>query len=213
MKTELRLQQARLAEMSAVQSLEQLPHAVLLVDKTARVFSANSAARTLLGACDPIGVDKDGLHAISTETTATLRRMIAAAAGLMRGRVGKPGPAVLRLERRPPSAPLSATIAPLHPRDGFPWIPGTRPEVLVVVSVPERRDYHRQNRIMAQHGLTRTESAVASLVAQGRGVKATAQILEIAPSTVRTHLHRVFGKTRTARQAELAALLSQSDHT
>lgn len=213
MKIELRMQQARLTEISAVQSLEQLPHAVLLVDKRARVFFANSAARGLLDARDAIGVDRDGLRAISAETTATLRRMIAAAADVMGGRVSNPGPVVLRLERRPPSAPLSSIIAPLQARDGFPWIPGIRPEVLVVVSDPERRDHDLQNRIMAQHGLTRTESAVASLVAQGRGVKATARILEIAPSTVRTHLHRVFGKTRTARQAELAALLSHSNHT
>ena len=61
----------------------------------------------------------------------------------------------------------------------------------------------------ALYGMTATEAAVAGLISKGTGVKAAARKLGIAPSTVRTHLHRVFEKTETRRQAELAHLVNQ----
>ena len=212
-KIQLRLHRACITEMSAVQSLEQLPQAVLLVNKKARVFFANSVAQAMLRASDGIGVNADGLYATTPASTLNLRRMVAAAAHRIEVGTSKSHPAVLLLERHAERAPLSAIIAPLRPRDSFPWIPGIEPEVLVVITDPERRSAELQNRLMSMHGLTRTETAVATLVAEGRGVKATAEILKVAPSTVRTHLHRVFSKTRTARQAELAAFILQSGLT
>src|SRR5262249_7133994 len=40
------------------------------------------------------------------------------------------------------------------------------------------------------------------------GVPETAEVLGVAQATVKTHLHRVFGKTGTARQAELVKLVA-----
>jgi DNA-binding CsgD family transcriptional regulator len=56
--------------------------------------------------------------------------------------------------------------------------------------------------------LTRTETRVLKAVAAGSTLEATALELGIRVSTVRTHLLRVFDKTRTHRQAELVALLA-----
>ncbi|RZI39388.1 hypothetical protein EGT07_29235, partial [Herbaspirillum sp. HC18] len=36
----------------------------------------------------------------------------------------------------------------------------------------------------------------------------TAQSLNLSPNTIKTHLRRVFAKTATARQAELAGLIA-----
>lgn len=54
-------------------------------------------------------------------------------------------------------------------------------------------------------GLTEAERRVVAEIAGGSTVKAAARNLAIAPSTVRTHLLSIFGKTGVARQAELVA--------
>jgi DNA-binding CsgD family transcriptional regulator len=58
-------------------------------------------------------------------------------------------------------------------------------------------------------GLTGREAEVASLLAQGASLVAISRRLRIEPATARTHLKRIFEKTRTRRQTELVALLSR----
>lgn len=55
-------------------------------------------------------------------------------------------------------------------------------------------------------GLTPTEQEVFSEIVSGRRVNDTARSLGIAPSTVRTHLLRIYDKTGMRRQAELVRL-------
>jgi DNA-binding CsgD family transcriptional regulator len=59
-------------------------------------------------------------------------------------------------------------------------------------------------------GLTKREQEVLSWVAQGKTNAEVAQILWLAPSTVRKHLENVYGKlgvgTRTAAVARLLGL-------
>ena len=83
------------------------------------------------------------------------------------------------------------------------------PMAIVFVVDPEQDGELSQSRLRALYGMTGTEATVAGLISTGTGVKAAARKLGIAPSTVRTHLHRVFEKTETRRQAELAHLVNQ----
>lgn len=56
-------------------------------------------------------------------------------------------------------------------------------------------------------GLTRSETAVAQLLSQGRRIDEITHDLSISRPTVNFHLHNIFCKTATARQTELVALL------
>jgi DNA-binding CsgD family transcriptional regulator len=56
--------------------------------------------------------------------------------------------------------------------------------------------------------LTPTELRVLLAIVQVGGVPETAEALGIAEATVRTHLHRLFGKTRTSRQVDLVKLIA-----
>jgi DNA-binding CsgD family transcriptional regulator len=89
------------------------------------------------------------------------------------------------------------------------WCPLASPIAIVFVADPEQDDELPESRLRVLYGMTRAEARVAGLISKGGGVKATARILGIAPSTARTHLHRVFDKTGTTRQAELAHLVRQ----
>ncbi len=62
--------------------------------------------------------------------------------------------------------------------------------------------------IAALFDLTPTEARVLELIAAGRTNAEIAVALGVALSTVRTHLLHLFEKTRTHRQADLAALLA-----
>jgi DNA-binding CsgD family transcriptional regulator len=49
---------------------------------------------------------------------------------------------------------------------------------------------------------------VALAASSGNTIVETAQLLKVSPNTIKTHLRRVFAKTATNRQAELAALIA-----
>ena len=58
-------------------------------------------------------------------------------------------------------------------------------------------------------GLTPAESAIASLVFQGKSVREIAAIRDISIETVRSHMKRILQKTESNRQAELVAKLAR----
>ena len=60
------------------------------------------------------------------------------------------------------------------------------------------------------HGLTGAELRVLMALSQGVGGMEAAEMLGISEPTMRTHLQRMFSKTRTSRQAELLRLLHHS---
>jgi DNA-binding CsgD family transcriptional regulator len=63
--------------------------------------------------------------------------------------------------------------------------------------------------VIAKHyGLTPTELRVLLAIVQVGGVPETAEALGIGEATVKTHLHRVFSKTVTSRQADLVKLVA-----
>jgi DNA-binding CsgD family transcriptional regulator len=62
--------------------------------------------------------------------------------------------------------------------------------------------------LAALYDLTPTEARVMIEIASGKNRAATAIALGIADSTVKTHLARVFAKTGTSTQPELAKLVA-----
>jgi DNA-binding CsgD family transcriptional regulator len=57
-------------------------------------------------------------------------------------------------------------------------------------------------------GLTPTELRVLLAIVETGGVPETADALGIRQATIKTHLHRLFSKTDTRRQAELVKLVA-----
>ena len=80
--------------------------------------------------------------------------------------------------------------------------------VLLFVIDPANRRSIPLSQIMDAYGLTRAEARVALAASSGNTVIETAQLLKLSPNTIKTHLRRVFAKTATARQAELAGLIA-----
>jgi DNA-binding CsgD family transcriptional regulator len=87
--------------------------------------------------------------------------------------------------------------------------------VLVFVIDPARTTAIPLVRIMDAYGLTRAEAKVALAAAAGNTIAETARLLTLSPNTIKTHLRKVFAKTSTRRQTELAKLMASvgSVHT
>jgi DNA-binding CsgD family transcriptional regulator len=188
---------------SALDALERLSQGVLIVDDRARVVHANEAAEVLLRRADWIDVDPASrrLRATASGQTGALRALIARAATI----AGANG--ALRLERGVGEPPLLICAAPL--RVEAAWNVTPRPAALLVVESTGGSGQLPLGLLRTLYDLTPTETAVANHIAQGQGVKSSAETLRIAPSTVRWHLQRIFEKTGTGRQAELARLIER----
>ena len=200
MRTQLRLASLGVERASALKALDGLRPGVLVVDARARVVHANGAAEALLRKGDGLGVEpaSQRLRAATPGQMGALRCLIAQAVGGSNG--------ALRLDRAG-GAPLLICAAPL--RAEAAWNVSPRPAALLLVGAPGDETRSSPSCLRALYGLTPAEAAVAARIARGQGVKDAAEALGIAPSTLRWHLQRVFGKTGTVRQAELARLVER----
>jgi DNA-binding CsgD family transcriptional regulator/PAS domain-containing protein len=84
---------------------------------------------------------------------------------------------------------------------------GDRPRALVIVIDPERQAEPPRDLLNRLYGLTRAEAEIALRVSRGDGLKPISEAMSLSLATVKTHLHHVFCKTETHRQAELVRLL------
>jgi DNA-binding CsgD family transcriptional regulator len=84
---------------------------------------------------------------------------------------------------------------------------GDQPRALVIVIDPERQSEPSRDLLSRLYRLTRAEAEIAVRVSRGDGLKPMSEEMSLSLATVKTHLHHVFSKTETHRQAELVRLL------
>ncbi len=206
-RTTLRLLSADLRSAGTEALLGQLREGALLLAADGTVLYANAAAEALLRDADGLMTVRKRLCAANAADDALLRPVLAAAAGANRG-------GTLAVARPSGRCALVVTVQPAAGRgvqDRDLWGAIAAPAVLMFVVEPDRdRDAAAiATKLRALYGLTAAEAATACLVAAGKGVPAAAAVLGVGPATARTHLMRVYAKTGTHRQAELAALVGQ----
>jgi DNA-binding CsgD family transcriptional regulator len=102
--------------------------------------------------------------------------------------------------------PLHLFVSPLRTAVAWAGLTSPAPIVLVLIIDPERAPRGVESNLRALFELTPAEARVARGIAAGETLIGVAEALGILSSTARTHLHRVFEKTGTKRQAELVKL-------
>jgi DNA-binding CsgD family transcriptional regulator len=187
------------------EALDALAHGVLIVDADARIVFANRAATTQLAHATGLRSERDTLTASTPAATQQLRALVARAAHP----VTRTGGAML-IGRPPPDEPLQVLISPLGAHRSADLGHGARPHAAMLIVIdPKSSRRGVETRLVALFGLTPAEARVACEVGKGLNPKDVAEALQVLPSTVRTHLHHVFAKTATRRQAELMRLIAQ----
>ncbi len=187
----------------AVDLLDQLADAAVVVGRDAGVRFENAAARSLLRGSDGLSVDRHGVLTVPSSQRVhagleqLIRRACPAAEAGGPPRVG----GSLAVPRPQGRRPYLVHVVPLGE--------GRSAGAAVVIVDPERRERPTIARRLQQlFDLTAAETAVACIARRGLGAQATADELHLSTATVRTHLHHIFRKTGTSRQAELTYLLT-----
>ena len=198
--------EARTAEAATfVDTLDGLSAGMFLVDDTGRIVHANASGLAM--AADGSALRETGgrLAPADPEAAQALNDVFTVAGG-GDAAVGRKGISVPFTGRD--GACYAAHVLPLT--SGERQRAGARHASVAAVflrkatietaSLPE---------MMARHyGLTPSELRVLFAIVEVGGVPETAEALGIGEATVKTHLHRLFGKTRTNRQADLVKLVA-----
>ena len=186
---------------AAFDVLDRLSDGVVIIDRGGSVLFANAAAR---------GLEAEGAMRLRQPiTTASSEHSQRLAELIKLALAGAPG-GTMSFPRSAEGPLLTILISPIRGKDlgrlsdaGF-----KNAAVLLFIIDPANRRSIPLGQIMDAYGLTPAEARVALAASSGNTVDETARLLNLSPNTIKTHLRRVFAKTATARQAELAGLIA-----
>lgn len=178
---------------AVIEALNWLEHGLLLLDGDSRVYFASARAQQQVHS-GQLFVVAGQLRARTIGETVNLHRLVARCAHI--GQADGDDAASCRVGE------LLLQFAPLAARP--PDSAGAEgPLVAVFVIDPASATDPSAEQLRQQFGLTPAEAGVACEVVKGFGLVECASRIGISQATARTHLHRVFEKTGTKRQAEL----------
>jgi DNA-binding CsgD family transcriptional regulator len=188
-------------QYAALKAFDCLAYGLVLFDGEGAILFANRAAERIAAAKDGLALTRAGLSAMHPDENAVLQRMIGGATGKGADNFRSSGSLILtRLSAR---SPFVVHLVPSETSQ----IGLSAARALGVIVDIERRPQALATMLKRLYALTRAEATVACEVTRGEGLQAVADTMSITISTVRVHLQRVFEKTHTHRQAELARLL------
>ncbi len=197
------LQRTQSARQVALDALDGMPIGVILVSGSGAVLGANRAARDAMSERDVFTVTRSGLEFQREGRRVLMRDMIGSPRdGRLANRSAQP--MAFSLER--PTGQRSLTVLVWSVAESEE--PGTDdPAAVVFLGDPDRPADVDESRLRQLYGLTGAEARVAALLARGYRLDEIAEMLGVAYETTRKHLKQIFGKTNTARQAELVRMV------
>lgn len=194
-----------------VAALDGLPTAAVIVSGQLKVICANRQAEALLAATDSLRVRHGILFPERSEAASALREAVAGAVSLADSMVDSAlsPPQVVTIPRAA-QLPLEVLAVPLRPRYKLRQQTGEHSRVLLLIYDPELRPTLDGAMLERLFDLTSSEAFIAARLAEGHSIGEIATLRCCSPSTVRTHIKRIFLKTQTSRQAELVQLILTS---
>jgi DNA-binding CsgD family transcriptional regulator/PAS domain-containing protein len=186
-------------------TLDGISAGMFLMDACGRMIHANASGRTMLDQRSVLRAGNGKVAAIEAEANQELNRIVALAGGGDAG-VGIKGIAV----------PLTARDGERYIVHALPLTSGERRRAgagyAAVAALFVRKAAQEEpapyEAIARLYKLTPSELRVLLAIVQRGGVPEVADALGISEATVKTHLHRLFAKTDTRRQAELVKLVA-----
>jgi DNA-binding CsgD family transcriptional regulator len=188
------------------ESMDGLSAGMFLVDARARVIHANVAGQTMLTAADLLGVTNGQLTIRDQTLDRELRAIVAATAE---------GDTALGAKKGI-SLPLVSVGGERYVAHALPLTSEARRRGVASGAATAAIFVHKAaleppslpEAIARAYELTLTELRVLLAIVEVGGAPEVAESLGIAPSTVKTHLSRLYEKTGTRRQADLAKLVA-----
>ncbi|RTL53634.1 MAG: LuxR family transcriptional regulator [Bradyrhizobiaceae bacterium] len=184
-------------------ALDGISAGVFFLGPNCRIAHANSAAQSMLSGCDFLRSVEGQLVACNLHTNRVLHAIfapdgdIAAAQGMALTFTAQDGGCYV------------GHILPLTAAMRRGTSKGIKASAVLFVRKRELNYRSASESIARAYGLTSAELRVLLSIVEVGGVPEVAAALGIAETTVKTHLHRVFSKTGTRRQADLAKLAAE----
>ncbi|WGR90929.1 LuxR C-terminal-related transcriptional regulator [Bradyrhizobium sp. ISRA443] len=186
-------------------SLDELASGMFIVDQTGRIIHANASAHRLVAEANVLRATNGRIAALDSEGNRHLLEIFAAAqAG--DSAVGKKGIAM----------PLTARTGGRYVAHVLPLTSGARRKAGISYSAAAAVFVRKAGvdlpsppeAIADEFKLTPAEVRVMFAIVEIGGVPEVAPVLGISEQTVKTHLHRIYEKTATKRQADLVKLVA-----
>lgn len=188
---------------TAVELLDNVRVGVVQLDRRGRLVVANDRTQALLRQGDGLR-DEDGrLRASLPEEDATLQRLLARALPFP----GGPGAGGSMLVSRPQSqSRLVLHVSPMHDEGAEPGR-GSAGALVLVVDPADRTGLDPE-RVGEALNLTRTESLIAILLAQGKSIDEVAAETGRRRTTVKWHMRHIYSKCGITHRMELVQLVT-----
>jgi DNA-binding CsgD family transcriptional regulator len=199
---------SRLFDLKAIETstfsatIEALGTGVVLVDDALAILFANTAATAMLTANDPIVSRRGRLGVRHLRASKALEDAIAQAAQ-DEALLGRRGFAIPTRDRE--GEPNVLHVLPLRRGEIRPGLE-RRAAAAVFVARRSSGPLVASDALALLYELTPAETRVMEMIGDGRTSAEIASACAIAPSTVKTHLRRVFEKTRCRRQSDVVKL-------
>jgi DNA-binding CsgD family transcriptional regulator len=186
-------------------SLDTLTAGMFIVDGGGRILHANASGHIMIAEANVLRAAGGKLGATDPQADQALLESFAAALG-----------GDTALGRKGIAVPLKARNQERYVAHVLPLTSGTRRKAGTSHSGAATVFVHRASLDMPsppealakEFKLTPAELRVLFAIIEVGGVPEVAEVLGISEGTVKTHLHHVFGKTHTSRQAELVKLVA-----
>jgi DNA-binding CsgD family transcriptional regulator len=186
--------------------LARLAIPVVTLDERGRVDYANEAAEQLFRCGDIASMSGGRIRTRRPDTTEALQALCLDA---VRGDIPRQG-RELFLDRSDGKPPLRLLILPLSYKVSDSLWGGEVPAAIFLFDTQEEAESPDVSiRIRQTYGCTETEARIAVLYADGATGGEIAGQLRVSTETIKTHLKRIFLKTRVKNKAELAKLIQK----
>jgi DNA-binding CsgD family transcriptional regulator len=169
---------------AALALVDELAHGVVLAGVEGRVLHANQAARQVLARRQALAVHEGHLQAHDPKQTRVLLDALA------KGGAGKRSMVSLRC---PAGWCVSVAVVPLRGER-----PGRAPTLALFLSRASVCDSLMLCFFARSHGLTHSEEQVLAILCQGHSAPEAAMQLDVAVSTVRSHIRSLCAKTQSS---------------
>jgi DNA-binding CsgD family transcriptional regulator len=195
----------RVEAAALADSLDQLASGMVIVDQAGRIIHANASAHRLIAEADVLRATNGRLAALDLQGSRNLHDVFAAAeAG--DAAVGKRGIAM----------PLTGRSGERYVAHVLPLTSGARRKAGVSYSATAAMFIRKATldlpsppeAVASEFKLTPAEVRVLFAIVEIGGVPEVAPVLGVSDQTVKSHLHRIYEKTATKRQADLVKLVA-----
>lgn len=183
------------------QIIDLVPFAMLAVNQDTKLLFANRVAHHILQGNPSIFLDQQTLRIAASHADTQLKALVA---GIASGKDRSGGALIIR--RGKDLCPLWLVIAPLS-RPLRTVIGQEQHIALVFISAPEYLSTMAQTTLRTHFKLTPKEQELVLLILQGINLTEAASALNISANTARTHMKKIYVKTKTDSQVDLIRLL------